>query len=163
MTNDPDLFGKTFDQQFLFAGEDVVNRDISPNRRIAGEIVFERLGEGVRVTARDEQHRVLWGYVGAKETVKQIHCLVAIYDTLQGLLGEELSKIGISASVEDDDPISAAMCAFDRLENTVKRLRDSLDVKKVTDATLNRARLLARTMRDAERQVTLDAGELMGI
>ena len=41
---------KTFDQQIQLLGDNIVNEDIWPNRRIAGEIVFEPLGNGVRVT-----------------------------------------------------------------------------------------------------------------
>lgn len=131
MSNDQDLFGKTYDQQVKIAGDEIHNRDISPNRRISGEIVFEPLGKGVRVTARDSEHRVLWGYVGAKETVREIHCLVAVYDVLQGVLKEELEKNGlIQKTIED--PIREANSAIDQIEKTIKWIRDSLDVKQVT-------------------------------
>jgi hypothetical protein len=161
MAQNQDLYGKSFDQRLQIVGSDVMSRDISPNRLITGEIVFEPLGSGVRVTARDEQHRVLWGYVGAKETVKQVHCLVAIYDTLQEMLGEELNKRGLYHP-KNEDPIAAAMSAFDRLETTVRELRESLEVKKVTDATLKRARTFTKIISDADRQVTLDANVLRG-
>ncbi|OGB94343.1 MAG: hypothetical protein A2Z31_06675 [candidate division NC10 bacterium RBG_16_65_8] len=162
MAHDQDLSGKTFEQQVQVAGKDIATRDISPNRRVPGEIVFEPLGTGVRVTARDAEHRVLWGYVGAKETVKQIHCLVAIYDTLQDLLAEELKKSGLFRR-ETGDPMTTAQAALDRLENTVKWLRDSLDVKKVSDATADRARTIARIASDANRQITLEAETLKGM
>jgi hypothetical protein len=162
MAQDEDLFEKTFDQQLQEAGNDIATRDISPNRRVPGEIVFEPMGSGVRVTARDEQHRVLWGYVGAKETVRQIHCLVAIYDTLQDLLAEELKKRGLF-SAESKKPMVAAADALDRLDATVKLLRNSLTVKTVTDATLERARTIAQIVSDANRQITLEAGTLAGV
>jgi len=53
MSKEPDLFGKTFDQQLQVAGDEIAERDISPNRRIPGEVVFEPVMNGVRVTARD--------------------------------------------------------------------------------------------------------------
>jgi hypothetical protein len=162
MKSENDLFGKTFDQQLEASGGDISGRDISPNRRIPGEIVFENMGAGVRVTARDAQHRVLWGYVGAKETVKQIHCLVAVYNTLQDLLAEELEKRGLFKA-ESRDPMSSAVAALDGLEKTVKWLRDSLKVKKVTDAATERARTIARIVSDAHRQITLEAGTLKGM
>lgn len=162
MAHDQDLSGKTFDQQVRVAGKDITTRDISPNRRVPGEIVFEPLGTGVRVTARDAEHRVLWGYVGAKETVKQIHCLVAVYDTLQDLLAEELEKSGLFKR-ETAHSMSTAQAALDRLEKTVKWLRDSLDVKKASDATAERATIIARIVSDADRQITLEAGTLKGM
>ena len=61
MSKEPDLFGKTFDQQLQVAGDEIEKKNISPNRRISGEVAFEPVLNGVRVTARDSQHRVLWG------------------------------------------------------------------------------------------------------
>jgi hypothetical protein len=162
MAQDKDFFKKTFDQQLDVAGKDITERDISPNRRVAGEIVFEPLDTGVRVTARDADHRVLWGYVGAKETVKQIHCLVAVYDSLQTMLAEELVKCGLFKQ-ETEDPIRAAQAALDKIEKTTRWLRDSLDVKKVSDATTERARTIARIVSDADRQITLEAETLKGM
>jgi hypothetical protein len=159
---DRDLFGKTFDQQVQIGGNEVTNRDIAPNRRVAAEIVFEPMGPGVRVTARDEHHRVLWGYVGCKETLKQIHCLVAVYSTLQDLLSEELQKRGLYCP-EAKDPMAAAQAALDDIEETVKWLRESLDVQKVTEATLTRAKRIARIASDADKQLTLEAGYLKGM
>jgi len=162
MSNDKDLFGKTYDQQVKIAGEEIQTRDISPNRRISGEIVFEPLGKGVRVTARDNQHRVLWGYVGAKETVKEIHCLVAVYDALQNFLKEELEKNAqFQKSVED--PIHEATTAIDQIEKTIKWIRESLDVKQVSDATNERAQMIAQILTDANRQITLEASLLRGM
>ena len=159
MAHDKDLFGKTFDQQLQAAGGQISEQDISPNRRVPGEIVFEPAGSGVRVTARDAQHRVLWGYVGSKETVRNVHCLVAIYDTLQGLLAEELEKRGLSGP-EAEDPMTAASGALDRMEQTLKRLRESLAVRKVSEATLERARSIARTVADADQQIALATSTL---
>lgn len=158
-----DLYGKTYDQQLRIAGDAIADEDISPNRRITGEIVFEPMGNGVRVTARDDQHRVLWGYIGSKETVSNIHCLVATYDTLQGLIAEELDKRGLFTLDEPEDPVGQTQAALDRLEATIKWLRASLDVKKVSDATLERAKAIARIATDADRQISLDANSLKGM
>lgn len=162
MMREQDLFGKTFDQQLDATGGQIEGRDIAPNRCIPGEIVFEPMGSGVRVTARDAEHRVLWGYVGSKETVRQIHCLVATYDTLQNLVAEELKKRGLFAS-ESSDPMESANCAFDSIETTIKWLRDGLKVKKVSDATSERARAIARIISDANRQMSLEASTLKGM
>jgi len=163
MAENLSLFGKNFDQQVAIAGDEITKADISPNRRIPGEIIFEPMGPGVRVTARDDQHRVLWGYVGSKETTNQIHCLVATYETLQDLIGEELEKLGSSLPEEKDDPIARANSALTRLESTVEWLRKSMDVKKVSGATLERARTIARIASDVDRQITLDAANLKGM
>jgi hypothetical protein len=162
MAQDRELSGKTFDQQVEIAGKDITTRDISPNRRMDAEIVFEPMMTGVRVTARDAEHRVLWGYVGSKGTVRQIHCLVAVYDTLQDLLAEELERFKFPRP-EAGNPIATAQAALDRLGETVKWLRDSLDVKKPSDATAERARAIARMVSDANRQITLEAETLKGM
>jgi hypothetical protein len=163
MVEQKDLFGKTYDQQLAVAGDAIEDVDISPNRRVPGEVVFEPMGNGIRVTARDDQHRVLWGYVGSKETVSQIHCLVATYDTLQTLISEELEKRGLCTPDEHEDPVGQAQASLDKLETTVRWLRASLDVKKVSDATLERAKAISRIASDADRQISLDATSLKGM
>lgn len=203
MKND-NLFGKTFDQQLAATGGDIAARDITPNRRIPAEIVFERIGarvqvtaydaanrvlfqrddkktednatprrikgevvfepmgDGVRVTARDDSHQVLWGYVGSKETVKQIHCLVATYDTLQDMIAEELERRGLLVP-ETTDPVDVARGALAALEETIQWLKAGLDVAKTSDATLERARVIGRMATDANRQLRLEGGTLKGM
>ncbi len=163
MTPDEDStpYRKTFDQQLKLMGDDIVNQDIWPNRRIAGEIVFEPLGNGVRVTARDGVHRVLWGFVSSKETLSQVHCLVAVYDTFRDLIAEELQKRGLAAQSEGD-PIKDAEAAISKLESTVSSLRKSIQVKKVSDATLERAKAIARIASEADQQITLFTTSLKG-
>ena len=204
MSNETELFGKTFDQQVGAAGGDLHATNFTPNRRVAaqivfesigprvqvtaydeenhvlfrsdekrteeslaprrirGEVVFEPVGRGVRVTARDEAHQLLWGYIGSLETVEQIHCLVATYDTLQGLVVEELKRGGRLVP-ETVDPLETAQAAVATLQETVQWLKNGLDVKKVSDATLQRARVIARIATDANRQLTLEAGSLKGM
>jgi len=201
MSKEPDLFGKTFDQQVMLAGTDILARDITPNRRIpaeitfeptgsrvrvtafdqkgeilfqrddkkteqnadarriSGEVVFEPMATGVRVTARDNEHKVLWGYVGAKETLPQIHCLVAIYDTLQALLGEELDKRGLIIP-EERDPLEEAARRLSDLQGTLHKLRDCILVQKREDATDSRARAIARLAGDANKLINLELASL---
>lgn len=201
---DLDLFGKTFDQQLIAAEGHIAARDITPNRRIAadivfepmgarvqvtaydtenrilfqrddkkteenaasrrikGEVIFEPMGNGIRVTARDESHKILWGYVGSKETVNQIHCPVATYDTLQDMIAAELEKRGV-LQPETTDPLEAAKAAIESLEETIQWLKAGLEVKKTSDATLERARSIARMARDANRQLQLEGGTLKGM
>jgi hypothetical protein len=148
--------------QILFQGDVKKTEENATPKRIKGEVVFEPMGTGVRVTARDDKHKVLWGYVGSKETLKQIHCPVATYDTLQDLVAEELEKRGLLVP-EVTDPMDTAQKAIDALQETVQGLRIGLDVKKVSDATLDRARTIARMATDANRQLTLEASTLKGM
>jgi len=162
MPQDKRLIGKTFDQQFELVGDSVVSQDISPNRRIPAEIVFEPMGTGVRVTARDAEHALLWGYIGSEGALKHIHCLVAVYDRLQELLAEELRKRGVMKS-DAGEAVSSSVDAIDELQATVDWLKEGLQVKKISDATLERARTIARIVSDANRQILLEAATLKGM
>lgn len=162
MTKEPDLFGKTFDQQLQLAGKEIENTDISPNRRIPGEVVFEPVLNGIRVTARDAEHRVLWGFIGSKDMINQIHCPVAVYETLQELLGEELAKHGLK-TWEIGDPVQASQRALNALQETLDKLKASITVKKVSEATLERARAITRIANDADRMICLEASAFKGI
>jgi hypothetical protein len=59
--------------------------------------------------------------------------------------------------------MGTARAALDELEKTVQWLRTSLDVKKVSDATAERARTIARIVSDADRQIALEAAALKGM
>lgn len=161
MSNEHDLAGKTFDQQIDATVGSIAGKDISPNRCIPGEIVFEPMLNGVRVTARDSKHRVLWGFIGSKEMISQHHCPVAVYETLQELLGEELNKRGLPTR-DAVAPMQAAIQALNTLQNTLDNLKASIDVKKVSDATLERARTIARISSDADRMISLESSSFQG-
>lgn len=175
MSNQPDLFIKTFDQQLSIAKDSINNVDISPNRREIGEVVFEPVLRGVRVTARDVNHRVLWGFIGSKEMITQIHCPVAVYETLQSLIDEELKKNNVLPR-DPVDPIKAAQQALDNLQDTIKVLRNSITTNEVKeaekrgsstedvgDATKKRASTIARLVNDADRMIWLEASSLRGM
>ena len=158
-----DLF-PTFDQHLAANDGKIEGVDVSPSRRFfGGEIVFEPTGTGrFRVTARDAEHRVLWGYIGSRETVNQLHCLVAVYTTLQNMLEDALQDKGFFVK-PIEEPMAAAHRALGELEKTLQWLRNSLDVKKVSDATLQRASDIARIAYDAECQIRLEANHLKGM
>ncbi len=161
MSKGLDLSGKTFDQQVHFTGDEIADRDISPNRRIPSEIVFEPVFNGVRVTARDSQHRLLWGFIASKDMISQIHCPVAVYETLQELIGEELDKRGLPKR-KTEDPMQAAQRAVDALQDTLNNLKASITVKKVSDATLERAEAIARIASDVDSMICLEASSFKG-
>ncbi len=162
MQDDLDLFGKTFDQQLAATAGKIEGRSIAPNRRIQGEIVLEPTGYGVRVTARDASHQVLWGFIASKETLRQIHCLVATYETLHTLIAEELGHGGLS-DVQGADPIARAEGELQALTATHDWLQESVKVERVTDAARARAAAIARIVADANRQIVLEASTLSGM
>lgn len=159
MTNQPDLAGLTFDQQRTAVGDAIDAVDISPNRRIPGEVVLEPVLNGVRVTARDAEHRVLWGFIGSKAMLTQHHCPVAVYETLQELLGEELAKQGLPTP-DHGDPMPEAQRALAALQETLDGLKSSITVKKASPATLARARAIIRIANDAEKMISLEASSV---
>jgi len=157
-----ELFGKTFDQQLQIAGDGIVNRDISPNRRIPGEIVFEPVLNGVRVTARDENHRTLWGFIVSKGMLELMHCPVAIYQTLRDLLSEELKRHSLSTP-EHKDAIHDTKSALDALQKTIDNLKESIKVKKVSSATIERATAIARIADDVNKMILLETSSIKGM
>ena len=162
MAKNEELSGKTYDQQLDIVGADIAKVDIAPNRRVAGEIVLEPMGNGVRVTARDGSHKVLWGFVASKGMLDQVHCLVAVYDPLVQLIVEELSKHHLPAP-EPGDPIAEAKRSIASLEQIVHWMKTSLQVKQQTRAALARATTIARISSEAYRQISLDAEPLRGM
>jgi hypothetical protein len=153
---DNSLFGKTFDQQLQIVGKEIGDHDISPNRRIQGEVVFEPLTTGVRVTARNQNHKELWGFVASKEMIDKPHSEVAIYETLRSLISEELEKRGFSAP-DEGDPIQEAKRALSALQETLDALKSSISVKEVSPATLRRAQAIKRSVSDAIRMMSLES------
>ena len=164
MTTNSDFSAKTFDQLVASTDGDISEQRVSPHRLVRGEIVFERLGNGVRVTARDEQHRVLWGYVASKETVTQVHCLVAMYSLMQEITSEELAKHGLYAQIPSKtDEVAHALTSLTDLEGNIKRLRESLNVKKVSSATIARAKVVSRLVSDFGNQLANELGPIPAI
>lgn len=155
----PDLFGKTFDQQVAATDGDIAGRDLSPNSVIEGTVVFEPLLQGVRVTARDKKHAVLWGFIASKGMLEQIHCPVAVYSTLWSLIAAELKNRGLP-SPEGKEPLESAIKALDDAEKLIANLRKSLAVKKVSDATRERAKVIANLASDAARMIELGTSSM---
>jgi len=154
--DEADLFGKTYDQQMKATGGQSEGVDIAPNRRIAAEVVFEPVLNGVRVTARDANHRLLWGFIGSQGMLEHNYCPVAVYETLQEHLSVALVRHNLPAP-EPGDPLVDAGEALAALEATVRSLRDAIKIKKVTKPAVDRARVIARLARDADRAIRLEA------
>ena len=156
MGKQSDLFGKTFDQQLEATGGKLSGKDIRPNVQIRSELVLEPVSNGIRVTARDKNHRILWGFIASQGMLAQIHSPVAIYNTLQELLSAELSKHTLPTQ-DDQEPISSAKIALDELAKTIQNLRESITVKKESEATRQRAQNIKRLASDAIRSIKLEA------
>ena len=159
MQKQTELFGKTFDQQVKATSGKLTGKDIRPNVLIRSELVFEPVSNGIRVTARDENHRMLWGFIASQGMLAQVHCPVAVYDTLQQMAYEELKKQELP-SQDEKEPVSSAKAALDDLEKIVRELRESITVKKESAATHERARIIRRLASDANRTIRLEADSL---
>ncbi|MBZ5589979.1 MAG: hypothetical protein LAO05_15595 [Acidobacteriia bacterium] len=162
MPKERELSGKSYDQQLEMVGDYIVNVDIAPNRRVPGELVFEPMGNGVRVSARDESHRTLWGFVASKPMLEQVHCLVAVYDPLFRLIIEELEKRSLPTPAHGD-ATEEAKRTIAQLEQRLEWFKKSLQVKQSSAASKERARSIARIMSEALRQISLDSEPLKGM
>ncbi|MFH1378502.1 MAG: hypothetical protein ABIH86_07100 [Planctomycetota bacterium] len=152
MSNIPDLFGKTFDQQVQKINRDINNADIRPNRLFAAEIVFEPVHNGIRVTARDSEHHTLWGFIASKEMLEQHPCQIAIYETLKSLIVEELSNQGVE-TVKQTDSVQTALNELKSLDEILEGIKESIEVIKVTSATKKRAMDIIRVVRDFKKMI----------
>jgi hypothetical protein len=86
--------------------------------------------------------------------LREVHCLVAVYDTFRSYLAEELRKHGLPAP-QTEDVIKCAEQALNDLEQTVDTLRKSITVKKVSEATIRRAEVIRSIVTDAVRMIEL--------
>ncbi len=129
--------------------------DISPNQRFIGEVVFEPLGSGIRVTGRTEQHEVLWGMVCSKGMLEQPHAAVAVYGALREEVEKALSARGLPVS-EPTDSVDSALHAIEKMEKFLAAARKKITVKKVSSETKSRAAMISKAVNDAYQMATLE-------
>jgi hypothetical protein len=129
--------------------------DISPNQQISGEVIFEPLGAGIRVTGRTEKHHLLWGLVCSKGMLEQPHGSIAIYSALREAVEKALVSEGLPVT-ESLDSVKAALSAITKAEKFLKAARKNITVKKVSPETRVRAAVIAKAVGDAFRMVTLE-------
>jgi hypothetical protein len=118
---------------------------------IAGSIVLEPLGKGVRVTGRDGQGNILWGMVATRTMLEQPHGAVAIYNSLREMLNDSLSVLGLPVS-RPEDIVAAAEGKVGELERLAASLRQSITSakgRKPTEAQVDKARNIYRAAHDA--------------
>jgi hypothetical protein len=145
---------RMFDQMLEDNGGKVP-ADISPNRLMAGEVVFEPLGSGIRVSGRTEQHELLWGLVCSKGMLDQPHASIAVYAALRDEVEQALAARGLPIA-DPVDAVDAALTAISRLEAFLAAARKKITVKKISPETRSRAAVIAKAVGDAHQMVTLE-------
>ena len=129
--------------------------DITPNQQICGEVIFEPLGAGIRVTGRTEKHQLLWGLVCSRGMLEQPHGSIAIYSALREAVEKALVSEGLPVT-ESRDSVDAALAAITKAEKFLKAAKKKITVKKVSPETGTRAALIAKAVSDAFQMVTLE-------
>ncbi len=118
--------------------------------RISGSIEVVPLGKGVRVTGRDADGRVLWGFVATRTMLEQPHGAIAIYDRLRDLVNERLDALGLPMD-RPEDVLTAAESKLSELERFATQLRKTITItkgKKPTGGQLEKARDVYRAIHD---------------
>lgn len=142
-------------EQMLEDNGGKVPPDISPNQQMCGEVVFEPLGAGIRVTGRTEDHKLLWGLVCSKGMLEQPHGSIAIYSALREQVEKAMVFEGLSVS-EPRDSVDAALAAINKAEAFLKAARKDITVKKPSEKTGLRAAVITKAVGDAFQMVTLE-------
>lgn len=142
-------------EQMLEDNGGKVPPDISPNQQMGGEVIFEPLGAGIRVTGRTEKHKLLWGLVCSKGMLEQPHGSIAIYSALREEVEKALVFGGLSVS-EPRDSVDAAFAAIKKAEAFLKAARENITVEKPSAKTGFRAAVITKAVGDAFQMVTLE-------
>ena len=142
-------------EQMLEDNGGKVPPDISPNQQMCGEVIFEPLGAGIRVTGRTEKHKLLWGLVCSKGMLEQPHGSIAIYSALREEVEKALVFGGLSVS-EPRDSVDAAFAAIKKAEAFLKAARENITVEKPSAKTGFRAAVITKAVGDAFQMVTLE-------
>lgn len=129
--------------------------DISPNQQICGEVIFEPLGAGIRVTGRTVNHQLLWGLVCSKGMLEQPHGSIAIYSALRDAVEKALISEGLPVS-EPRDSVDAAFASIKKAEAFLRAAKKNITVKKISPETGSRAAAIAKAVSDAFQMVTLE-------
>jgi len=128
---------------------------IAPNQRISSEVIFEPLGNGIRMTGRTEQHKLLWGMVCSKGMLDQPHASIAIYTELRCEVEKALAARGLPVAGQEDE-VAAALAAIEKMQGFLAAARKKITVKKISAQTKARAAAIAKALSDAHQMVTLE-------
>ena len=123
-----------------------------PHTAIAAYVVFEPMPEQghVRITARSDEHELLWGVTASPRNLKQHPVEVAFYNRLivqaQKHLPDEVESEGTKS-------ISSVLQQVERLRSCLDAIETSLKPQKVSDKTEKRASEVAPKIHDALRML----------
>jgi hypothetical protein len=129
--------------------------EMAPNQRISGEVIFEPLGAGIRVTGRTEQHKLLWGMVCSKGMLDQPHASIAMYAELRQEVEKALAAQGLPVTDREDE-VASAVAAIERMQAFLAAARKKITVKKISSQTKTRAAAIAKAVSDAHQMTTLE-------
>ena len=137
----------------------VVETHIQPDAKvIVGKIAFEPMLGGVRISARDNSNRTLWGFVASKKMIGQHHCPVGIHVTLKELIREELKNHNLSYT--NDNQIESAIQEIKTLNSKLEKSLQSLDIKKPSEATFKKAKAIYKAVHDANILIDIETDNL---
>ncbi len=136
------------------------NRELATQpHTVLGEVILEPVHAGIRVTARDQQHHILWGYVASDDTLSHIHTEVATYSTLREIIKDELEKLALHTKSTTDPFIDAQRAIID-LRELLNKLDDCVNVSTREDTAAHRASRIKRIADDAKRMLEEELSQL---
>ncbi len=123
---------------------------IAPNIVISARIVFEPMpAQGnVRVTARTDDFRLLWGVTASPSMLARHPAEVAFYEALIEKTKQLLPPAVEAAQI---DSITLGLQFLQQIRSRLDEIEKSLSPKKVTDKTMKRAAAFLFSLRDAVR------------
>lgn len=139
----------TLDQQIEAYGSNPTASQTGENSLIPAKLGLEPLGGGVRVTARDEDGRTLWGFVASEPMLASRECLVAIYDRLLEMLAERGAAPRKKGPSDLKEIVDQSIADLDELVRIAESYKKKLTVKSASEATARRAELVSSVTRDA--------------
>lgn len=122
---------------------------------VGGLIVTEPLGNGIRVTARDHDERLLWGYIAGQLSLDSPHVLVATYDALRKHVIRGLPHYVDSTAV-GAPATKQCLDAIGSITAMLEKVRDRLSPKNVSDKTEKRAAECLPALRDIMTLITFE-------
>ena len=122
---------------------------------LEGRIVIEPMGNGVRVTARAKDDRLLWGFVASQLAFDSPHALVAIYEALRKDVVEQLPTF---TDGRDHGQSNTTQCLelIQAINAMLGKIRDRLSPKTVSDKTERRAAECLPALRDIVSMLTYE-------
>lgn len=113
------------------------------------------MGNGVRVTARANDDRLLWGFVASQLALESSHVLVAVYEALRKDVVEQLPAF-TDGRVGGQSNTAQCLDSIQAINAMLGKLRDRLSPKTVSDKTERRAAECLPALRDIVTMLTYE-------